>query len=841
MKIKKITKTAEDFAGFHPEQIPDEAPRSLGTSFVDVSRLKNYFSRVDEAVALVNSYNSSYLKDVAYVFDFTKSGAYGVYIDKLSEAIKERRLELELEDMGYQVESENGEITAVDPTGKRDANQISMDMKNASAKVGNMGGVAFGLNMQDIKNAVERDVSKNINVSSNDSVEFDPAKKEWLILINVAATIVHEAAHGLGADEGGAQQAEQSFLDSKMSEINQRYKSAYTGDPENYVPLQVEISKAASNINWYKTAQYYLPDSFKEKPQGSDLTGRFPESNIWSAQGRAPWGMIAQESQGIPLEKKLGRQFMAPLPEDLSQENDTIELQLKKINRDNEKFDPQDGIEQLLSMEHSEDLAYTTLEGLLDENRPKPLMLLTNQGKAAKTASNSKMIKEATTFGWMNNLEISDGSTIPGLSDRVMSWEDADEDFKSDEKKNRTQSRYNPSYNSNGMYYVLNNIRGWPYPADSASRDYKNIYPNSRAASSSLDVDKDGDVDYQDVSLIFKVLNKAKKRILNNEILSTRFISSGDIIPFITKIFKEDKFKIVVSEIKKHEDEDIYSIWVCSSEVEEEEIKKAEKFLYEKYTLNQNSRELLEKLLGFNKSQEIIITEIIDTVRGICKKYGIQDVYLVGGCARDLYMGNPLGSVKDLDFSGAWANQSIKVGGLVAEELGVSNAKLYHRTMTLSFTYKGIKVDFKGNFSPVEIRAKMREERIPVTSLNSDIYNRDFTINMLVYDIFNKKIYDVSKEGFVDIKNGIIKTYFDPAYIIKQNPLIILRALKFKIRYGFEIDPDLVNAIRDNVDLLLGKYPDERLIVGRESVKQEGHEKALALFDMFGLSKLEEL
>ena len=105
MKIKKINKTAEDFAGFHPEDIPESAPRSLGTSAVDVSRLKNYFSRVDEAVALVNSHNSNYLKDVAYIFDFTKSGAYGVYIDKLSAAIKDKRLELELKDMEDTVEN----------------------------------------------------------------------------------------------------------------------------------------------------------------------------------------------------------------------------------------------------------------------------------------------------------------------------------------------------------------------------------------------------------------------------------------------------------------------------------------------------------------------------------------------------------------------------------------------------------------------------------------------------------------------------------------------------------------------------------------------------------------
>jgi len=112
---------------------------------------------------------------------------------------------------------------------------------------------------------------------------------------------------------------------------------------------------------------------------------------------------------------------------------------------------------------------------------------------------------------------------------------------------------------------------------------------------------------------------------------------------------------------------------------------------------------------------------------------------------------------------------------------------------------------------------------------------------MLVYDIQKDKICDVSKSGFDAIKMGLIKTHFDPDYIIKQNPLIILRALKFKIRYGFEIDIDLANAMEGNVDLLFEKFSDERLIMGRDSVMSEGVEKAITLFETFGLSKLEEL
>jgi hypothetical protein len=476
----------------------------------------------------------------------------------------------------------------------------------------------------------------------------------------------------------------------------------------------------------------------------------------------------------------------------------------------------------------------------LNENRPKPIMLLKNKEKK-KVATASKIVKEATLFGWHNNLEISDGSTIPGLGDRVMAWEDADEDFKFDEKETGSQGRYNPSYNFNGMYYVLDNIRGWPYPAESSSRDYSNIYPNSRLAS--VDMDGDGDIDYRDYKLVLSVLKRAKKKIIDQEIPTTRFIVSPDVFPEIDRIFGEDeRFKIVISKFNSGSEEDLYSVWIACHDVDIEDIKKAENLISLKKEINKESGDFLEKLFGSNMVREKTIKNIIKEAKGICKEIGVKDVYLVGGCARDIYMGNPLGSVRDLDFSGAWPNQSLKLGGILAERLGVSNAKIYNRTMTLSFVYNGIKVDFKGNFSPVEIRSRMRSQNIATTPLNNDVFNRDFTMNMIVYDINKDKLYDVSGRAFKDINDGVIKTYFDADYIIKNNPLVIFRALKFKIRYGFEISPELSEAILRNASVLFdGQITDERLIIGRDSVLQEGYKQANILFDMYGLEKVKEL
>jgi tRNA nucleotidyltransferase/poly(A) polymerase len=140
---------------------------------------------------------------------------------------------------------------------------------------------------------------------------------------------------------------------------------------------------------------------------------------------------------------------------------------------------------------------------------------------------------------------------------------------------------------------------------------------------------------------------------------------------------------------------------------------------------------LIEELTKYSEIRDAIFKEIIEAVRNICKEYGVNDIYLVGGYPRDLVLGS---SPVDLDFSGAWPNQCVKVGGLTAERLGVGDTDFYHRTMTLSFEYKGVKVDFRGNYTPLEIRKNLREKGIKTTPLNIDIYNRDFTINMFIYE-----------------------------------------------------------------------------------------------------------
>ena len=106
-------------------------------------------------------------------------------------------------------------------------------------------------------------------------------------------------------------------------------------------------------------------------------------------------------------------------------------------------------------------------------------------------------------------------------------------------------------------------------------------------------------------------------------------------------------------------------------------------------------------------------------------------------------------------------------------------------------------------------------------SLEEDVKRRDFTINGLYMDK-DLKIYDFVN-GQIDLENKIIKTIGKADKRIQEDPLRIVRALRFSIEFGFSIDEDLQNAINNNKDLLKKLNPAKV----EEELKKSKDEKKL--------------
>lgn len=78
-----------------------------------------------------------------------------------------------------------------------------------------------------------------------------------------------------------------------------------------------------------------------------------------------------------------------------------------------------------------------------------------------------------------------------------------------------------------------------------------------------------------------------------------------------------------------------------------------------------------------------------------------------------------------------------------------------------------------------------------------DALRRDATINALFYNLNESKLEDLTERGLEDMKKGIVRTPLEPYQTFKDDPLRVLRLIRFASRLGYKIDPEAEVAMRD--------------------------------------------
>lgn len=174
-------------------------------------------------------------------------------------------------------------------------------------------------------------------------------------------------------------------------------------------------------------------------------------------------------------------------------------------------------------------------------------------------------------------------------------------------------------------------------------------------------------------------------------------------------------------------------------------------------------------------------------------------VYLVGGCVRDKIMGLP---IKDIDLMIDCMDGGIKFANWMVEHYPnvCKNLVLYPRFGTSKFTIN-INGDKDVDIECVMPRAEKYEEysRKPIDvkycTLVEDAMRRDFTVNALYMNITNNEIIDPLERGLDDIKKNILTTTSEPIDIFAEDPLRMLRAVRFECCKGFVMSDKIKDAI----------------------------------------------
>jgi poly(A) polymerase len=187
-------------------------------------------------------------------------------------------------------------------------------------------------------------------------------------------------------------------------------------------------------------------------------------------------------------------------------------------------------------------------------------------------------------------------------------------------------------------------------------------------------------------------------------------------------------------------------------------------------------------------------------------KSGGYDAYLVGGSVRDLLLGR---EPKDFDVATNAHPEQIR-------EL-FRNSRLIGRRFRLAHVRYGREIievsTFRAQHSDANDDGHIVEGRIIRDNvygcLEEDVWRRDFTVNALYYSIENFSVIDYVG-GLNDIKAGHIRLIGDPAQRYIEDPVRMLRAVRFASKLGFRIDPEAEKPIFD-LNTLLEEMPPARL------------------------------
>jgi len=215
--------------------------------------------------------------------------------------------------------------------------------------------------------------------------------------------------------------------------------------------------------------------------------------------------------------------------------------------------------------------------------------------------------------------------------------------------------------------------------------------------------------------------------------------------------------------------------------------------------------------MNFQVENIKISEEVLHKIGTIADEQGIE-AYAVGGYVRDQLLGR---KCKDIDV--VIVGDGIAFARLVAKRFGRQKIVAYERFRTAMLPIDSSEIE-KIEFVGARKESYHRDSRKPDVqsgSLENDLSRRDFTINALAVSLNREHLGEIVDpfDGRSDLERGIIRTPLDPEKTFDDDPLRMMRAVRFAAHFGFRIEEKTFQAIR--------KMKDRLSIVSQERITDE--------------------
>ncbi len=227
--------------------------------------------------------------------------------------------------------------------------------------------------------------------------------------------------------------------------------------------------------------------------------------------------------------------------------------------------------------------------------------------------------------------------------------------------------------------------------------------------------------------------------------------------------------------------------------------------------------------MKFNLADKVFTTvsEIIDKEN--------KEAYIIGGWVRDLILNR---HSKDVDI--VVVGSGIELANKLAKKLDTAiTVTVFKNFGTAMFKYQNIEYEFVG----ARRESYNRNSRNPIVedgTLEDDLHRRDLTINALAISLQKNNFGELIDkfDAIKDIENKIIKTPTNPDITFSDDPLRMLRAIRFATQLNFNIEEKTLQAIKDNVQRIS--------IITKERINDELNKIIISKKPSIGFLKLAE-
>lgn len=797
---------------YYQGPIPDSSQldQYVGTPNVEASQIRGIFGGVDEAISLVNQFDSSLLTDVAFIYNFSGGGAYGVYMSALDEQIKNSKLKSMLRMDGYQIQDmPNGAFYATHKD--KDEQAIDSEIKAYRQQIDQRGASTFGIDMNKVVGAAKSD--------ANEAGIIDQADQRLLGVLHLGATMVHEAVHSKGShSEGPSEQSESRFMAWAMPIINEQRRKAYESQnrTQEYTPLVVDQSRRrmASSSNWLERAA--SDGIIKEAQYGAQF---LQNQTFVKHFGPAPWSS-AYWSYGVgPIESMLDR----ARPQPSKTPHLSFEGHLRQQNKDKwmSSVDTGSIAEELLESGRDSLVAYKSTETLMEDGREKPLMLPVPTMRRKANSYDSG--KEA--FGYMSNLDLP-------MEDRVQKFDENDEETTwFDQKFVRNQTRYRPEY-GNPMSKE-DGIYSWfvdPSLAVTKWEDAMNERPSLRTspwqrAAACGDDGSDGSDGSDGVRMLSMIFESAIRGITRGKIRGTRFVCQESFVPLIRKFFEND----LDVRVETFSENGSARVWVVSDSIPRKAIELAEAYVTGELD-DESGRRSFEYVTNMPTVRSEAMSRMIEKLREAMRDAEVKKMLVLGDLPLAVRTGQDWSVVRTVDFCCKDPDACVKLGEIVCSSLGAT-VDQPDRTGTMVARWRGVTFRFMGDCSCEALAESLSNAGIEPTLANCELYGRLATPLMLALDVMTEEIVDPSGEADPDVEAKVVRTFLSPDVAVALNPLVIIDAIFLASEFGFSIDSGLANAAAS------AEFSDPDAKSVWAAIRAAGKGKSLAVAEEYGMEE----